>query len=193
MTRSAMHLALLFLPLTMFVGCTKSPPAETDTHLYPAYTVTEVETGHQLTLNRITDTFYTGSSDVYATINLQAYPGRDGWLLTVYNLYDPTSPIYPSVAVLQADPNSDNPQGLYIIGRDETDPLSIYHVTVKSADYKRDAFDAPRSRRPRHAHRPVCAPLLTTATRRPAHRTDQVPAHQRRGRATPPLPLDQGH
>lgn len=65
-------------------------------------------------VNRITDTFYTGSNTTYSAVNLQKI--TNGWTVTVYVLLDPTSPCYPSVSYIQDTPD-DDPIGDYGSGK----------------------------------------------------------------------------
>ncbi|MEM9346296.1 MAG: hypothetical protein AAGB26_06750 [Planctomycetota bacterium] len=64
-----------------------------------------------VTVNRITNTFYTGSNATYDAMNLQKL-STGGWVLYAVVISNPTSPCNPSITYTQ-DTAADDPIGPY--------------------------------------------------------------------------------
>jgi len=129
-----MHPALFLIPFFLIAGCAKPPASVNPISQHPAnsYRVTEGETRHAMTVDRVTDTFFTGSSDKYSAINVTRHPNHAGWMLIVYDLKNPTSQMYPSANFLQVIPDDNHPLGKYTAqNTDGPNSHPSFYVTAK--------------------------------------------------------------
>ena len=64
------------------------------------------------TLDQISSNLYAGTSGSFTYVVLASDPNQ-GWLLTVYDYSNPSSPCYPSITYGQVTPNASDPKGSY--------------------------------------------------------------------------------
>lgn len=92
------YLSLLAALLLVTAGCTQS------------YTVTHTASGRQQIVNPVNDNLLQGTEPDFANV-IVALDADRGWLLTVYEYNDTTSPLYPYAVFGQLTPDPNSPEG----------------------------------------------------------------------------------
>ena len=64
------------------------------------------------TLDEVTSELYQGTSGDF-TLGVLASDPNQGWLLTIYDYSNTSSPCYPSIVFGQVTPNASDPTGTY--------------------------------------------------------------------------------